>query len=361
MTTLEFALPPALEAAEPPEARGLGRDGVRLLVGRRSTGTGRQRTERSVVRGQAAGAPGYTVTHHRFTELPDLLAAGDVLVVNTSATLPAALPVADGRGLAVHLSTELSRGRWLVELRRAAGKATAPYAGGAAGQRYPLPGGAAVTLLQPYSPGRLWVATVDAPDVVDLLHRYGRPIRYGYVSRPWPLSYYQSVFATHPGSAEMPSAARPFTDRMVTRLVSAGVLVVPVLLHTGVASPEAHERPYPERFSVPAATARVVTAARAGGGRVIAVGTTTVRALESAARPDGTVAARHGWTDLVVTPERGIRVVDGVLTGLHEPRASHLDMLTAIAGTELLAACYAEALSNGYLWHEFGDVNLLLP
>ena len=341
MTVLDFALPPALEAGEPPEARGLGRDGVRLLVGRRTT-------------------DGYEVRHHRFTDLPDLLVPGDVLVVNTSATLPAALPVADERGLVVHLSTELSRGSWLVELRRSAGKATAPYGGGEPGQRYPLPGGRSLTLREAYSAGRLWVATLHVGDVAGYLSGYGRPIRYGYVDRPWPLSYYQTVFAMHPGSAEMPSAARPFTDRVVTRLVSAGVLVVPVLLHTGVASPEAHERPYPERFSVSATTARVVNAARRDGGRVIAVGTTVVRALESAAGSDGTLTARHGWTDLVVTPGRGVRAVDGVLTGLHEPRASHLDMLTAIAGPELLAACYAEAVAAGYLWHEFGDVNLLI-
>jgi S-adenosylmethionine:tRNA ribosyltransferase-isomerase len=162
----------------------------------------------------------------------------------------------------------------------------------------------------------------------------------------------------------MPSAGRPFTDRVVTRLVSAGVLVVPVLLHTGVASPEEHERPYPEWFAVQPATARVVTQARTGGrggGRVIAVGTTVVRALESAARPDGTVEAASGWTDLVVTPERGVRAVDGLLTGLHEPRASHLDLLAAVAGRELLDRCYEAAVAHGYLWHEFGDLNLLLP
>jgi S-adenosylmethionine:tRNA ribosyltransferase-isomerase len=164
------------------------------------------------------------------------------------------------------------------------------------------------------------------------------------------------VFGIHPGSAEMPSAGRPFTDRIVTRLVAAGVLVVPVLLHTGVASPEAHERPYPEWFSVPPTTARVVARAGRDGGRVIAVGTTVVRALESAA--DGPA---HGWTDLVVTPERGVRVVDGLLTGFHEPRASHLDLLAAVAGASLLDRCYAEALAGGYRWHEFGDVNLLLP
>jgi S-adenosylmethionine:tRNA ribosyltransferase-isomerase len=342
VTVVDFALPLALEARQPPEARGLGRDGVRLLVGRRATGE---------------------VSHHRFTDLPDLLRAGDALVVNTSATLPAAVPIADGRGLMAHLSTELPSGRWLVELRRAAGKATAPYGDGVAGQRYRLPGGGAVTLREPYSTGRLWVATVDTAeaDVPAFLHRYGRPIRYAHVDRPWPLSYYQTVFARQPGSAEMPGAARPFTDRLVTRLVSAGVLVVPVLLHTGVASPEAHERPYPERFEVSAPTARALAAARAGGGRVIAIGTTVVRALESAARPDGSLLPANGWTDLVVTPERGVRVVDGVLTGLHEPRASHLDMLVAIAGADLLTACYTEAVTAGYHWHEFGDVNLLLP
>lgn len=135
----------------------------------------------------------------------------------------------------------------------------------------------------------------------------------------------------------------------------------PVVLHTGVASAEAHEPPYPERFTVPAATAWLVNAARAGGGRIIAVGTTAVRAVESAADGSGVVRPVTGWTDLVVTPERGVRVVDGLLTGLHEPEASHLLMLEAIAGRESLGRAYAAALSRLYLWHEFGDVHLLLP
>jgi S-adenosylmethionine:tRNA ribosyltransferase-isomerase len=333
----DFALPAGLEAHEPPEARGLTRDGIRLLVGERAGGT---------------------VRHHRFTDLPALLRAGDVLVVNTSATLPAAVPVVHSP-LTVHFSTEGADGSWLIELRRRAGKTTAPYVGGVPGRRYPLPGGGAVILRAEYSAGRLWRAEVDtagAASVQDFLYAHGQPIRYGYVRRPWPLRDYQTVFGIHPGSAEMPSAGRPFTHALVTRLVAAGVLVVPVLLHTGVASPEAHERPYPERFSVPPTTARVVAQAKADGGRVIAVGTTAVRALESAR--DGPA---RGWTDLVITPERGVRVVDGLLTGFHEPRASHLDMLAAIAGTPLLERCYAAALDAGYLWHEFGDVNLLLP
>ena len=334
---LDFTLPAGLEAHAPPEARGLTRDGVRLLVGERTGGT---------------------VSHHRFTDLPALLRAGDVLVVNTSATLPAAVPLVGGP-LTVHFSTERADGSWLVELRRQAGKATAPYVGGTPGRRYPLPGGATVTLREPYSAGRLWradVYTPGAPSIQDYLYAHGQPIRYGYVDRPWPLRYYQSVFAVHPGSAEMPSAGRPFTHALVTRLITAGVLVVPVLLHTGVASPEAHERPYPERFAVPPVTARVVARAKADGDRVIAVGTTVVRALESAGS-----GPAQGWTDLVVTPERGVRVVDGLLTGFHEPRASHLDMLAAVAGTPLLERCYTAAMDAGYLWHEFGDMNLLVP
>jgi S-adenosylmethionine:tRNA ribosyltransferase-isomerase len=334
---LDFVLPPELEAHEPPEARGLGRDDVRLLVG---------------------GPDG--VSHHRFGDLPALLNPGDVLLVNTSATLPAAVDAVDPPGVVLHASTERPDGTWLVELRRDAGFATTPYRGGVAGQRLRLAGGATVTLRSRYRGGRLWTARLDVPSVPAYLQAHGRPVRYGYVPAQWPLSAYQTVFATEPGSAEMPSAARPFTTELVTRLVSAGVVIAPVLLHTGVASQEAPEPPYPERYAVPATTARLVNQARAAGGRVIAVGTTAVRAIETAAGAGGRVYPAAGWTDLVVTPQRGVRVVDGLLTGLHEPRASHLQMLAAVVDEPLLARCYAEALAAGYRWHEFGDLNLLL-
>jgi S-adenosylmethionine:tRNA ribosyltransferase-isomerase len=112
---------------------------------------------------------------------------------------------------------------------------------------------------------------------------------------------------------------------------------------------------------VSANSARIVNQAKAAGGRIIAIGTTAVRALETATNLDGVVRPSQGWTDLIITPERGTWVVNGLLTGFHEPCASHLDMLAAITDSAVLAQCYAEAIEFGYLWHSFGDVNLLLP
>jgi len=334
----DFVLPPALEAAEPPEARGVPRDGVRMLVSRRRTGE---------------------ITHHAFADLPGLLLPGDLLVVNTSGTLPAA--VSTGNGLRVHFSTPLPDGSWLAELREVTGHATRPCAGGSPGQEFRLPGGAWLSLRQRVT-GRLWRVRLSTA-VVPYLLRHGRYIHYSYVERDWPAQAYQTVFAATPGSAEMPSASRPFTPEMVTRLVVRGVTIAPVTLHTGVSSLEGDEEPYPEPYDVPPATARLVNATRQAGGRVIALGTTVVRALESAALngPGAELAAASGWTHHVVTPDTGVRVVNGLFTGLHEPRSSHLHMLNAFAGEPLLRRCYAAALDHSYLWHEFGDVHLLLP
>ncbi|MFF5368922.1 S-adenosylmethionine:tRNA ribosyltransferase-isomerase [Streptomyces sp. NPDC013187] len=351
--TLRVRVPEELSARVPVEQRGPGleRDAVRMLVSR-----------------------GAEVAHHTFAELPRLLRAGDLLVVNTSATLAAAV---DGRTghtrVVVHFSTRGDDGRWAMELREPDGRGTTrARAGGPAGREVCLPGGVRLVLEEPLSgrSERLWWARVSGAGVSGagvpgLLREYGRPVRYAYTERDQPLSVYQTVFALPSadgtGSAEMPSAARPFTARMVAELVSRGVQFAPVTLHTGVASAEAHEPPYPERFAVPEASARLINAARAGGGRVVAVGTTAVRAVESASGTDGAVRARAGWTDLVVTPERGVRVVDGLLTGLHEPEASHLLMLEAVAGRVAIERGYEAALQGRYLWHEFGDVHLVLP
>ncbi|MFE0675064.1 S-adenosylmethionine:tRNA ribosyltransferase-isomerase [Streptomyces sp. NPDC058867] len=348
MTLTPVRVPEELSARVPAERRGpgRGRDSVRLLVSR-----------------------GTRVTHHAFRELPGLLRAGDLLVVNTSPTLAAAVDGESGDArVVVHFSTRGDDGRWAVELRDPDGRGTTrARAGGPAGTGVRLPGGVRLELEEPLDTGgaRLWWARASGPGVPGMLRRHGRPIRYAYTERDQPLSAYQTVFALPSadgsGSAEMPSAARPFTAATVAELVSRGVQFAPVRLDTGVASAEAHEPPYPERFSVPAASARLVNAARAGGGRVIAVGTTAVRAVESAAGADGVVRARTGWTDLVVTPERGVRVVEGLLTGLHEPAASHLLMLEAVAGGAAVDRGYEAALHGRYLWHEFGDVHLLLP
>ncbi|MFF1446553.1 S-adenosylmethionine:tRNA ribosyltransferase-isomerase [Streptomyces sp. NPDC058274] len=341
-------VPQELSARVPAEQRGPGleRDAVRLLV-----------------------SHGTRVSHHDFVELPGQLRAGDLLVVNTSPTLAAAVDGHLGHArVVVHFSTWGDDGRWAVELRDPDGRGTTrARAGGPAGTEVRLPGDVRLVLEEPLAARseRLWWGRVSDPDVPGLLRRHGRPIRYSYTERDQPLSAYQTVFALScgdgAGSAEMPSAARPFTARLVAELVSRGVQFAPVTLHTGVASVEAHEPPYPERYEVPATSARLVNAAKAAAGRIIAVGTTAVRAVESAAGPDGVVQARRGWTGLVVTPERGTRVVDGLLTGLHEPEASHLLMLEAVAGRAAIDRGYDAALRGRYLWHEFGDVHLILP
>jgi S-adenosylmethionine:tRNA ribosyltransferase-isomerase len=359
---LDVALRPELEAHEPPEVRGASRADVRLMVSRTASGE---------------------VSHHRFGALPDLLLPGDLLVVNNSATLPAAVAVPAAPAaltgsdpLTVHFSTAMPDGGWLVELRSGRGNVTTPFGGGTAGLVIELPAGAALTLYRRFGQ-RLWHSRLSTA-VVPYLMRHGQPIRYSYVPRPWPIEAYQTVFATWPGSAEMPSAARPFTPELVTRLVSRGVTIAPLTLHTGVSSLEGGEDPYPESYDVPAATARLVNLTRQTGGRVIAAGTTVVRALESAVLAHGTAIAPRpgpatvgpgavamgpaaGWTSHVVTGQTGVAVVDGLLTGLHEPRSTHLWMLAAFADRALLCQCYLQAAERGYRWHEFGDVHLLLP
>ena len=353
----EFVLAPELHAAEPPEARGIPRDGVRLLVARKHDGS---------------------LSHHHFSDLPALLNPGDVVAVNTSATVPAALEAqtADGVRARLHLSGRLPGGLWIVELRHWAPgppadpqPASTPWLDAEPGTRLKLPGGATAVLRSPAVAGlperfpvRLWVATIELPDPpLCYLARHGRPIRYSHVHRDWPISYYQTVFAEVPGSAEMPSAARPFTAEVTTRLASKGVIVVPFILHCGVSSAESHEPPGSEWFSVPATTAQVINQARRRGSKVIGVGTTAVRALQTATDSRGVVHPAEGWTELVIEPDTPVTAVDGLITGWHEPGASHLSLLQAVAGPELVEASYREALSSAYLWHEFGDSHLILP
>jgi S-adenosylmethionine:tRNA ribosyltransferase-isomerase len=253
---------------------------------------------------------------------------------------------------------------WVVEVRSADGSTPAhrsPDVGEVI--RLGRDRGERLELVAPYGGSdRLWTAELhaDGETVPELLWRLGEPIRYGYVDRRWPLDAYQNVYATTPGSAEMPSAGRPFSAELIAALPSQGIKLATLCLHTGLSSPERHEPPFPERYDVPDDTARLVAGTRAAGGRVIAVGTTVVRALETVVGDDGTVRAGAGWTDLVIEPDRELGAVDGLITGWHEPEASHLMMLEAIGGAELLERSYAEAIRRGYLWHEFGDSHLIL-
>lgn len=347
----QFTLPPESKAVSPPERRGVPREGVRLLVAR----------------------PGQ-IEHRHFFDLPTLLVPGDLIVVNTSATLPAAVPGRrdDGQRMPVHVSTAVGHAEWVVEVRRIDGRG--PDLQTYPGQRLHLPGGIHLQLTTPYpdskpvaGTSRLWRAAVTPPTpLVEYLSQHGRPISYGYLTEQYPLSDYQTVYARQSASAdmasaEMASAGRPFTESLLVRLMALGVTIAPVVLHAGVSSPELHELPAPERFEVPEPTARLVQSTRDAGKRVIAVGTTVVRALETAVAPDGCIRPASGWTGLVLGPDHPAGIVTGLVTGLHAPQASHLLLLEAIAGVELVGNAYAAALEHRYLWHEFGDSTLFLP
>ncbi|MCA9951102.1 MAG: S-adenosylmethionine:tRNA ribosyltransferase-isomerase [Anaerolineales bacterium] len=351
VNNFEFELPPHLEASEPPEARGLQRDQVKLMVSHYGSDC---------------------IAHTQFRKIGCHLSAGDLLVINCSGTLNAALEArrADGTRLELHLSTHLPANLWSVELREPGENGTTPFYTALAGESLCLPGNGRVTLHTPHNSQhrsgskqvRLWIASLQLPlPVHDYLAAFGFPIRYSYVNQAWPAAYYQTVFANELGSAEMPSAGRAFTTELITQLVAKGVQIAPLILHTGVASLEDHEPPYEEYYRVPAATAALVNRAQQQGKRIIAVGTTVIRALETVTDENKTTHAGSGWTDLLITPQRSIRSANGLLTGLHEPHATHFAMLQALTGRQHIKLTYQTALAHEYLWHEFGDLHLILP
>ena len=335
MSSPAFEVPRELEARRPPEARGLARDAVHLLVSDSGTQTHTLRT---------------------FVDLPSVLRAGDLLVVNDSATIPAAIDAQRRNGVSIvlHFSTRISARLWIIEPRHT------PLV--EVGERFALPADASITILAPVDSAhpRLWYALLDVPyEPFTYLKAYARPIRYDYIEGAYPLEMYQTIFAREPGSVEMPSAARPFTLRVIDSLYRHGVNLASITLHCGVASPEMHEPPLDERFTVPESTAKAIAQTKGSAGRVIAVGTTVVRALESAADYGGIVSPRQGWTSHIVDERHAPVVADGLLTGFHEPRASHLLMLRAFGGSALIGQAYEIALRHGLLWHEFGDVHLI--
>ncbi len=343
-----FTLPPELSAKEPPERRGIARDKVRLMVIARAT---------------------YRVEHTRFDHLAEFLHAGDLLVFNTSRTLPASL---DGCGwpagpcIEVRLAQHLPDDSWLALLLCKRGDPF--FCGLRSGMQISFGQGlAGMVYDRDGNIPRLWKIrfTKSGAELVDLFYRLGRPIRYEYVSAPWDLDYYQTVYAKEPGSAEMPSAGRAFTWELLFNLKRRGIATAYVMLHTGLSSymDDALDAQHPvseEEYFISAAAAERINSARRQGGRVIAVGTTVVRALESVADENGHVRAQHGYTRLRITADHALKTVNGLLTGLHEPEASHFDLLTAFLPAAKIREAYDEAIQRGYLWHEFGDLNLIL-
>jgi S-adenosylmethionine:tRNA ribosyltransferase-isomerase len=352
LKSIEFNLPAELEASVPPEERGLSRDEVRLMVSCKSDNR---------------------IFHSRFRDIGNFLEADDLIVINTSGTMSSAVDAyrKDGTKYRLHLSTHLPSDLWIVEIRKLEGNTTKPFKDMKACETLMLPAGGSVTLHSHYryegrefiqESERLWIATLDLPEPLEeYLAAYGRPIRYGYVREDWPITYYRTVYSTINGSAEMPSAGRGFTNELLTRLAMKGVKIAPLILHTGVSSLEGNELPYEEYYKVPLETAKIINETHKKGKRVVAVGTTVVRALETVTDPEGIVHPGEGWTNIIITPQRGIRSVNAMITGLHEPKATHLAMLEALVGLEHLKITYKEAIKEKYLWHEFGDLHLLLP
>ncbi len=343
-----FHLPPELSAKEPPERRGIARDHVRLMViDRRS----------------------YSVEHARFDALGRFLRAGDLLVFNTSRTLPAALEgcgAPEGPCIEIRLAEHLPDGAWLALLLCQRGD---PFSCGLRTGMHIKFGEDLTGTVEARDERipRLWKLRFSKTghELVDALYRLGRPIRYEYVSAPWDLDYYQTVYAREPGSAEMPSAGRAFTWRLLFDLKRRGVEAAYLVLHTGLSSyiDDELDATHPaseEEFFISEATADKINNTRERGGRVVAVGTTVVRALETVADDAGRVTARHGYTRLHIKADHRLRAVDGLLTGMHEPEASHLDLLTAFLPPEQIRLAYEDAVRRGYLWHEFGDLNLIV-
>lgn len=355
-----FELPDDLSAREPPEKRGLSRDGVRLLAADRRSGT---------------------LTHTRFVHIGDFLKPGDCLVFNASRTLPAVLHAlaeradqrctAAGHRLQVRLARRGEDGGWSVLVLAGDDE---PWQGDLMGTRLVFAaGGPAGIDLSAEIAGRdplvdrLWRIrfSMEGAPLMDALSRLGDPVRYWYSSAPWDLDYYQTVYAREPGSMEMPSAGRAFTWKLLMELRRQGIGTAFLILHAGLSSymDEQFDAGHPasvEPFRMDAMAADRINEAKSRGGRIVAVGTTVVRALETIADADGRVRAEKGSTCLRITPGYRLRVVDGLLTGFHEPQASHLDLLTAFMPPERLGPVYEEALRERYLWHEFGDANLIL-
>jgi S-adenosylmethionine:tRNA ribosyltransferase-isomerase len=342
LAQFDYPLPPSAIAQEPATPR----DASRLLV-----------LERARARW----------TDRRFSDLPELLRPDDCLVVNESRVIPARLLGAlaeTGRPVELLLLGELEPGRWEALAR--------PARRCRVGERIALGGGVAHAAVVGQGEEGRRVVTVESPwPVRELLERYGLPPLPPYIDRhaapkPDDRERYQTVYARAEGSVAAPTAGLHFTPELLTGLRARGVEVVPLTLHVGPgtfrplksATVEGH-RMEAEAVKIPAATADAINRARAAKGRVIAVGTTTTRALEWASDAEGRVTPREGRADLFIHPPHRFRVVDALITNFHLPRSTLLVLVSALAGHELVLAAYRHAIAAGYRFYSYGDAMLI--
>jgi S-adenosylmethionine:tRNA ribosyltransferase-isomerase len=344
MKTTPFDFPNVLNAIAPPERRGIRRDFVKLMVLNKHTGA----TE-----------------HSSFNRLMQFLEKGDLLVLNSSRTIPAILKACWKRQnklispqIEVRLAHRHNEQEWEALLL-----GTGIQLGDIL-QFSPILS-AEVTGSSATNPFHWLHFNLKGTPLMEQIYSIGQPVRYEYIEIPWALDYYQTVFASNPGSVEMPSAGRAFSWELLFELQRQGIQIAYIQLHTGLSylmDDKWHQEPFHnnEQYNVPQETADLVRKTKAAGGRIIAVGTTVVRSLETSIDPLGESAAQSGWTNLYIHDRYPPKVVDGLITGFHEPQTSHLQLLTAFVPQDLLMKSYREAIDQGYYWHEFGDMNLII-
>lgn len=339
-TAFDFYLPSELNASHPPERRGIRRDHVRMMVLDKKTGF---------------------VSHDNFFRLADYLNPGDLIVMNNSRTVPAILNASLYRHTKrIHKQVEIRLARRRNEETWDALIVTDDVQLGDILQ-FSSDLSAVVMDIKKDSPLKTISFSKKGTELFNCIYAIGEPVRYEYIHNKWGLDYYQTVFASHPGSVEMPSAGRAFSWELLFHLQRKGIELDFIQLHTGLSyllDDELETSPTDnyEEYHLSENTIEKIRKTKASGGRVIAVGTTVVRALESA----GITGALNGVTNLYINQNFRLKMIDGIITGLHEPKASHLDMLTAFVPQHLLWNAYEEAIAQRYLWHEFGDMNLIL-
>jgi S-adenosylmethionine:tRNA ribosyltransferase-isomerase len=340
---LDYELPFHLAAREPPEVNGRSRDSSRLLVMKRKT---------------------QEIEHSYFYDVGNYLCTGDLLVLNDTRCINSVLPgkLETGGKIEVLLCTPKDNDTWNCQL---------------------LPDGinARVGQTIDFGDGELRAKIVDKSSEFDWLfvirfspvndfeakcNKIGRPVLSPYISKIWDVKYYNTVYAKKFGSAEMPAAGRHFTNELLEKLARQGIQHVFVTLHTGLSSISVKEenfedhKMYEEPYEITEDTANIINKVKNSGGKIVAVGTTVTRVLETVANNKGKVKPEKGYTRLYIYPGYKWKIVDALITNFHPPRSSRIALAAAFTGKDLLMRGYKEAIERGYKFYEFGDTTLTI-